>query len=195
MADEAQRHRAHDVLRVGSPADRARSLVDLLRVGRIDRDRLRLAAFLGDEAAKLAVDPLPAPTGEPAALPRVTPAEWPALLERERVIVCVHMRWSGPSRAAATRLLPRRAALLHALMPDTEIATAIAEPDETANDAILGWVHAQPPDPDWNPGVRGEGRFAWIVGGRLRAHLHPAETDDRTFLATTVAAFGLGLPA
>lgn len=112
----------------GDPADEARVLLERVRVGQLPRRRLQLAAYLGHDAARLAL-PDSGQTNRPDDPKRLATELWPWGKEASvaAAVSAVHLTMDEPPwDARAQRALEAAAAWVHGPTPETAAAASSA---------------------------------------------------------------------
>ncbi len=198
-------------------ADRVAALRERVRAGALGLERLRFAAYLGDEAAVEALlagappvlealagaPPVLEGVDEPAVMEVTDDAAFARVLEAERAVGMVFMSWSGPAHLYRRRLVEVHAPTLHGLTRDVgvfvvhpeEAGASWGAPDEQS--ARFRWLRTSASRfAPLDPLMSGAGELWWARRGRIVRTAYPAPAGPLApdeFIRATVEALGLGL--
>lgn len=195
--------RAHERRqRQGALDERAAWLRARVRRGDLELDRLRLAAYLGDQAALSALSTeLLVPGVQAQAADVANVDAFRAMLARPRAVALVHVPWSGPSHLSRRRFREVHAPILRGLAPELDIGLHVILPESFPGYAdgetppVFMWLMASFNGTEWStPTTTGTGHILWLRDGKIVQTAHPTEVLDPTdFVRVTVRALGLSV--
>jgi hypothetical protein len=197
------RLRGHERLQqLGLLDERAAWMRARVRRGDLEVDRLRLAAYLGDEAARAALSTELLVPGVQAQAAEVADLQaFRAMLSRPRAVALVHVPWSGPSHLSRRRFREVHAPILRGLAPELDIGLHVLLPESFPGYAdgetppVFMWLMASFNGTEWStPTTTGTGHLLWLRDGKIVETAHPTDVLDPTdFVRVTVRALGLGV--
>ena len=209
MCDERLKALERRLEQVSTPQQYGSWLLEMVRAGALDLERVRLAACVGHEAALLAMGSLDSPAQAPlmSLSKHLDPFPDPSLevaresqdlerlVEAEKAVAAVHFDWSGPS-FEFRRLVSALALTWDLWGPgETKLKFFSLEPDHSP--WLQQWLHGE--SDSWGADLAngGSGSALWIRSGEVVDFLPCYEVPKGvgTLVERTRTIFGSGQQA